>query len=159
MGKEQKLVKQFDKDGDGRLNRDERTRRARSSSRRNAPPAAAGAVSGRRRLRRSARPGTIAIAGDVAGRQGRGSELTKDEFASRSPTPGSTSSIRQAGKLTQDEFAERFHDVLPPPPGPDLQPAPVVALAARAVGRQLSAGPIHRPGSLRRRPTPTKTAP
>src|SRR4051812_35326254 len=120
MGQEQKLVKQFDKDGDGRLNRDERTaacefiKKERAAGRGGRGFGGPGGPGG---------PGGVGPGGMIAGpaiSQGdkdADQKISKDEFAALADTWFDKLDAGKAGKLNQDEFAERFGEVLPPPPG------------------------------------------
>jgi spore coat protein CotH len=120
MGQEQKLVKQFDQDGDGRLNKDERTaarefiKKERAAGRGGRGFGGPGGPGG---------PGGFGPGGMIAaqamsqGDKDADEKLSKDEFAALADTWFDKLDAGKAGKLTQDEFAERFNEVLPPPPG------------------------------------------
>jgi hypothetical protein len=119
MGQEQKLVKQFDKDGDGRLNREERTaardfikqERAAGRGGRGFGPGGPGGPGG------FGPGGMIATQAMSQGDRDVDQKLSKDEFVALADTWFDKLDAGKAGKLTRDEFSERIADVFPPPPG------------------------------------------
>jgi len=114
MGEETKLVKQFDKDGDGRLNRDERqaardfVKKERASGRMRSGPGGPGGFG----------PGTMLAQQMLSqGDKDNDQKLTRAEFTALADAWFDKLDPDKSGKLSQDQFAEHVAELLPRPQG------------------------------------------
>src|SRR4051812_46653382 len=119
MGMERKLIPQFDKDGDHRLNREER-QAAREFIKKNPQGGGFG------RGGRGGGPGGPGGFGPAMmlvpqvlsqGDANADGKLTKDEFTALADRWFDKLDADKAGRLTEEKFAEGFGELLPPPQG------------------------------------------
>ncbi len=116
MRQEMKLVKQFDKDGDNRLNAAERKAAREFLQKERAAGRGPGGFGGRGG-RGGFGPGMMLAPPMVSQADKNGDQkLTKDEFAGLADAWFEKLDPEKAGKLNQEQFSERLDRVLPPPP-------------------------------------------
>jgi hypothetical protein len=121
MGQEMKVVSQFDKDGDKRLNAEERKAAREFVVKERASGRGPGGIG--RGGRGGFGPGNM-LAPQMLSQADKNSDqkLTKEEFTNLADTWFNKLDSAKSGKLNEEQFSENFSDLLPPPGGAQGEP-------------------------------------